>query len=102
LDCDHRTPKAQAGGYPYLAIPNIRDGRLDLSDVRLISQDDLVSWTRRTKPRAGDVVLTRRARYGDTAVVPEGLACALGQNLVILRSDGTCVDQSYLRWESIS
>jgi type I restriction enzyme, S subunit len=98
LDCDHRTPKGTDRGYPYLAIPNVIDGRLDLSSVRLISDEDYRSWTRRTKPQAGDVILTRRARVGDTAVIPEGLSCAIGQNLVILRSDGKQVDQSYLRW----
>lgn len=97
-DCDHRTPQPAPEGYPYIAIPNVRDGRLDLSDVRLITELDFHSWTRRTKPQAGDIILTRRARVGDTAVVPPGLECAIGQNLVILRSDGTEVEQSYLRW----
>ena len=46
----------------------------------------------------GDIIVTRRARVGDTAVIPPGLDCAIGQNLVILRSDGTQVDQSFLRW----
>jgi type I restriction enzyme S subunit len=35
---------------------------------------------------------------GDSAVVPEGVDCAIGQNLVILRSDETHVDQRFLRW----
>jgi type I restriction enzyme, S subunit len=98
LDCEHRTPKASSVGYPYIAIPNIKEGRLDLSDVRLISKEDFDSWTKKTKPLAGDIIVTRRARVGDTAVVPPGLECAIGQNLVILRSDGTKLDQSYLRW----
>jgi type I restriction enzyme S subunit len=98
LDCEHRTPKAAPAGYPYIAIPNIREGRLDLSDVRSISKKDFDSWTKKTKPRAGDIIVTRKARVGDTAVGPPGLECAIGQNLVILRSDELHVDQSYLRW----
>jgi len=98
LDCQHRTPKASPVDYPYVAIPNIKEGRLDLSEVRLISKEEFQSWTKKTKPRAGDIIITRRARVGDTAVVPIGLDCAIGQNLVILRSDGSKLDQSYLRW----
>nr|WP_287490838.1 restriction endonuclease subunit S [Methanothrix sp.] len=98
LDCEHRTPKAVREGCPYIAIPNIKGGRLDLSDVRLISKKDFDSWTKKTKPKSGDIIITRRARVGDTAVIPRGLECAIGQNLVILRSDGSQVDQSYLRW----
>ncbi len=98
LDCDHSTPKSAPTGNPYIAIPNIRNGHLDLKDVRLISRMDFEFSTRRTRPLPGDIVVTRRARVGDTAVIPEGLECALGQNLVLLRSDGTQIDQRYLRW----
>jgi len=98
LDCEHRTPAAAPVGYPYVAIPNIRDGQLDLTGVRRISKEDFDLWTRKTKPKAGDIIMTRRARIGDIAVVPDGLECAIGQNLVILRSNGQQIDQSYLRW----
>ena len=98
LDCEHKTPPSSNVGYPYIAIPDIVAGRIDLAKVRRITQSDLAAWTRRTVPRAGDVILTRRARVGDTAFVPEGLRCAIGQNLVILRADGRHVDQSFLRW----
>lgn len=98
LDCEHKTPKPASYGYPYIAIPDIKEGRLDLSNVRLISKDDFAQWTRKIKPQAGDIILTRRGRVGDTAVVPIGLECAIGQNLVILRSNKTQIDPSFLRW----
>lgn len=98
LDCVHKTPKPAKTGYPYIAIPEIRDGRLDLTNVRLISEADYLEWTKKTTPQAGDIVVTRRARVGDSAVIPPNLSCAIGQNLVILRSDNTQVLQTYLRW----
>ena len=98
LDCEHATPRDAGVGYAYIAIPNIRDGRVSLDEVRRISAEDFARWTRRARPRAGDVIVTRRGRVGDSAVVPAGLDCAIGQNLVILRSDGSEVVQQYLRW----
>lgn len=98
LDCEHRTPDPAHGGYVYVAIPDLVEGRIDTSRARRISKADYESWTRRTSPKAGDVIVTRRGRVGDTAVVPAGLKCAIGQNLVILRSDGRNIDQRYLRW----
>ncbi|MCC7420980.1 MAG: restriction endonuclease subunit S [Planctomycetaceae bacterium] len=98
LDCDHRTPRPASEGYPYIAIPQVKNGRLDLSDVRRISHEDFLSWTRRTKPQGHDVVLSRRCNPGETALVPLGLECALGQNLVLLRSDGTKIFPPFLRW----
>lgn len=98
LDCEHKTPPDAGYGHPYIAIPNLVDGTLVLTNVRRITDEHLRAWTRRTRPRAGDIIVTRRARVGDTAVVPDGLDCAIGQNLVILRSDGRDVDQCFLRY----
>jgi type I restriction enzyme S subunit len=98
LDCEHKTPPDAGYGHPYIAIPNLVDGRLDLTSVRRITDEHLREWTRRTRPQAGDIIVTRRGRVGDSAVVPEGLNCAIGQNLVILRSVTSRVDQSFLRY----
>src|ERR1700730_8532418 len=85
LDCEHRTPPPAEIGYPYIAIPQVKDGRLNLGDVRLISPEHFADWTRKTRPREWDVILSRRCNPGETAFVPAGLECALGQNLVLLR-----------------
>jgi len=98
IDCDHRTPSATDTGYPYVAIPQLRAGRIDLSDVRRITREHYLEWTRKAKPSANDVILSRRCNPGETAVAPHGLEFALGQNLVLLRADGTKVYPPFLRW----
>ncbi len=98
IDCEHRTPPAAQEGYPYVAIPQIKDGRLDLADVRLISKDDFADWTRKAKAQPWDVIVSRRCNPGEAAFVPPDLDCALGQNLVLLRADGEKVLPAFLRW----
>lgn len=98
IDCDHRTPPASELGYPYVSIPQLRDGRIDLSAVRRIAPEHFFEWTRKAEPMANDVVLSRRCNPGETAFVPPGLQFALGQNLVLLRADGTRVYPPFLRW----
>lgn len=98
LDCEHKTPPAAAEGYPYVAIPQLKDGRIELGEARRISAEHHAQWTRKTKPQAWDVVLSRRCNPGETAFVPPGLDCSLGQNLVLLRSDDSTVDRKFLRW----
>ena len=98
IDCEHKTPVARETGYPYVAIPQIKNGRIDLTDSRLISREDLIAWTRRAKPRAHDVVLSRRCNPGETAFVPTTFEFALGQNLVLLRCDGNKLYPPFLRW----
>ena len=98
IDCDHRTPPAAESGYPYIAIPQLKEGRIVLKDVRRISPEHFVEWTRKAKPQYHDVILSRRCNPGETAYVPADLECALGQNLVLLRADGKKLFPPFLRW----
>jgi type I restriction enzyme, S subunit len=98
IDCVHKTPPASSTGYPYIAIPQMKNGHLNLSDVRLISPENFIEWTKKTYPKAYDVVLSRRCNPGETALVPQGFKGALGQNLVLLRSDGENIFLPFLRW----
>lgn len=98
IDCDHRTPPAAEDGYPYVTIPQMRGGRIELAGARRISHEHYVEWTRKAKPSTNDVVLSRRCNPGETAVAPPGAQFALGQNLVLLRADGTKIYPPFLRW----
>lgn len=98
IDCEHRTPPASEYGYPYVAIPQVKDGRINLNGVRRITSKHFEEWTRKAVPESFDIVLSRRCNPGETGFVPEGLKFALGQNLVLLRSDGTKVFKPFLRW----
>ena len=98
IDCDHRTPPAAGSGYPYVAIPPIKQGRIELTDVRRITPEHFADWTRKANPQPFDVVLSRRCNPGETAFVPPGLQFAVNQNLVLLRADGRRVEPRFLRW----
>ena len=98
IDCEHRTPPAQEHGDPYVGIPQVKDGRIDLNGARRITRKHFNEWTRKADPQSYDVVLSRRCNPGETGSVSEGLRFALGQNLVLLRSDGTKVFKPFLRW----
>ncbi|MEQ1350383.1 MULTISPECIES: restriction endonuclease subunit S [Acinetobacter] len=98
IDCDHKTPAAQASGYPYVGIPQLKDGHIRLDGARLISEEDFVLWTKKAKPQLNDVILSRRCNPGESAYVPDSLEIALGQNLVLLRSDGSVIYPPFLRW----
>jgi type I restriction enzyme S subunit len=99
IDCDHKTPKAQESGFPYIGIPQMKNGNIDFdADPRLITESDLVTWTRKAKPQTHDVILSRRCNPGETAYVGTRTEFALGQNLVILRAADERVFPPYLRW----
>ena len=98
IDCDHRTPPASDTGYPYVAIPQVKDGRINVNAARRISPSHLVEWTKKANPTAYDVVLSRRCNPGETAFVEPEMHFALGQNLVLLRANGDVIYPPFLRW----
>lgn len=98
LDCDHKTPAAREVGRPYVGIPQMTTGRVVFETARKISEEDYVHWTRKTKYQTDDVILSRRTNPGVTAVDDTGTDFALGQNLVLLRADGSRVRPDFLRW----
>ena len=98
LDCDHKTPAAKETGRPYVGIPQMTTGRVDFSTARRISEEDFVTWTRKTKYQKNDIILSRRTNPGVTAVDDTDTDFALGQNLVLLRADGKRVFPPFLRW----
>jgi len=102
IDCVHKTPKAQAKGYPYVGIPQMKSGHIAFEDARLISPEDYEEWTKKAKPQSDDVILSRRTNPGVIAVDKTNTPFALGQNLVLLRSDGTKVYPPFLRWLCLS
>lgn len=98
IDCVHATPKAVEAGYPYIAIPQMKNGRIDFNDARKISRTDYIEWTKKARPQIHDVVLSRRTNPGVTATFGDRCDFALGQNLVLLRADGRHVLPEFLRW----
>ena len=98
IDCVHKTPAAQESGYPYIGIPQMKSGRLDFESDRKISHEDFVDWTKKAKAQPHDVILSRRTNPGVTAIDRTDTEFALGQNLVLLRADGSRVDPAFLKW----
>jgi type I restriction enzyme S subunit len=73
-------------GSLFLRIQNVRQDELDLSDVAFVDPP-VTAEARRTKVRAGDVLLSITADLGRTAVVPNDIGEAfINQHLSILRS----------------
>jgi type I restriction enzyme S subunit len=98
IDCVHKTPEAVESGFPYVAIPQMVEGRLDIKAARRISERDMQAWNTKCDPKEGDVVLSRRCNPGVTAVIPKGFKGSLGQNLVLLRASNGRITPEYLRW----
>lgn len=84
-DGPHATPAKSDEGPVFLGIKNLTGTKVDLSDVRHISEDDWPKWTKRIEPRHKDIVFTYEATLGYFAIIPPGLRCCLGRRLALIR-----------------
>jgi type I restriction enzyme, S subunit len=96
-DGPHATPKPSVGGPVFLGIKNVTDdGRLDLSDIRCIAEEDFGAWTRRVEPRENDLVFTYEATLNRYALIPTGFRGCLGRRMALIRPDRRKVDVRFL------
>jgi type I restriction enzyme S subunit len=88
FDGPHATPPPAEDGPVFLGIGNITEsGRLDLSSVRHISEDDMPRWTKRVTPKSGDIVFTYEATLNRYAMVPRSFRGCLGRRIALIRSN---------------
>jgi type I restriction enzyme, S subunit len=96
-DGPHATPKPSDDGPIFLGIGNLTEqGKLDLTDIRHIAEEDFGNWTRRVVPQAGDIVFTYEATLNRYAIIPEGFRGCLGRRLALIRPDSSKVNPRFL------
>lgn len=89
VDCVNRTAPIVEEPTPYKMIrtSNVRNGRVDTSNVKYVTAEVFARWNRRATPRPGDVILTREAPVGEAGVLNSADSVFLGQRLFLYRTD---------------
>ncbi|MCX7048791.1 MAG: restriction endonuclease subunit S [Candidatus Sumerlaeota bacterium] len=88
-DGPHATPPESDTGPIFLGIKNLAGSYLDLSELRYISEENWIKWTRRVVPKSGDIVFSYEATLGFFALIPSGIRCCLGRRLALVRPRST-------------
>ncbi|NJL51116.1 MAG: restriction endonuclease subunit S [Hydrococcus sp. SU_1_0] len=72
------------------------DGKIDLSNIRYIAEDDFSEWTKRILPKAGDIIFSYEATLNRYAIIPEGFKGCLGRRLGLIRTSNLKVNNIFL------
>ncbi len=96
VDCHNKTAPYVNEGIHLVRTTDIRDGRMDLTKTRKISEETYAYWARRMQPRAGDIFFTREAPMGEAAIVPYGKRVCLGQRTMLIRLFDELFSNRYL------
>ena len=96
-DGPHATPPTSDKGAVFLGISNItKNGHIDFSNIKYISEEDLPKWTKRVTPRAGDIVFSYEATLNLYAIIPENFWGCLGRRMALIRPDESKALGKYL------
>ncbi len=69
-DVDHKMPKAQDAGIPYISTKDFLDDEgIDFTKAKLISAEDYEALCRKVKPERGDLLLSRYGTVGEVREV---------------------------------
>ena len=102
-DGPHATPPEADSGPVFLGIKNLTpEGRLDLSEIRHISEEHYPKWIRRVAPRAHDIVFSYEATLHRYAIIPEGFRGCLGRRLALIRPNTDRVVPRFLHYYLLS
>ena len=86
IDTEHKTvPFYEDGEYLVVRTSNVRNGTLVVDGAKYTDVDGYREWTRRGKPRPGDILFTREAPAGEACRVPSDYPCCIGQRMVLFR-----------------
>lgn len=104
IDCVNKTAPHVEYETPYKMIrtPNIKNGRIDLTDCRYVERDTYEKWTRRATVERGDVLLTREAPMGEVGYVDFDDQVFLGQRIMQYRAEPTVLYPRYLLYAFLS
>jgi len=84
FDSLHITPKYVQDGYPMVRVTDIKPGFLNLTKTKKVDKKTFDDFSKKHKPKIGDIVFSRVGSYGVSSIVnTEALFC-LGQNTVFI------------------
>ena len=97
-DCVNKTAPSVDYVTPYKMIrtTNIKQGRINLDEVRYVTEETYNTWIRRGAPQLEDIILTREAPVGEVGMIRTLEKVFLGQRTMMYRADRTKADPYFL------
>jgi type I restriction enzyme S subunit len=87
-DGPHLTPRFLPTGVPFLSVNNLVHNRLDFNALRFISTADHMEFSKKCKPRRGDILFGKAASVGMVALIETDMELNIWSPLALIRVGG--------------
>lgn len=102
IDSLHKSPKYVDTGYPMIRVKDMEEGYLKLENTAFVTKDVFEEFTKKHRPKKGDILFSRVGSYGITTFVDTNKEFCLGQNTVVITNYKGEVDNKYLYYSLVS
>ena len=94
-DGTHDSPKYVTEGYPLVTSKNIVDGKLDLSVINYLSQEDYDKINERSKVDVGDIIMPMIGTIGNPYIVEDFIDFAI-KNVALVKFPYDSINNRYV------
>jgi type I restriction enzyme S subunit len=84
IDSLHKTPTYSESGFPMIRVTDVKGGFLNLENTLRVDESIFIEFTRRYRPKRGDIVFSRVGSYGNASYVNINEPFCLGQNTALI------------------
>jgi type I restriction enzyme, S subunit len=84
-DGPHLTPQFLPDGVPFLSVNNLVNNQIDLQSLRFVSKADHLEFSKKCKPRKGDVLFGKAASVGMVALIETDMELNIWSPLALIR-----------------
>lgn len=93
----HRTPPVSSDGIPYVAMSDVsKDGKIDFTNARKVSNSVLEEHRDRYKLSSGDFIFGKIGTIGKPIYLPEPFDYTLSANVILIQPNRRLVIDRYL------
>lgn len=85
-----------ASGVPIITAKNVLDGTIDFEEVHYADVSEFAALTDKSKPKVGDILVTKDGTIGRCAVVRSGAEICINQSVALLQPRHDLVLSEYL------
>jgi len=84
-DGPHLTPTFLEDGVPFLSVNNLVNNQLDIRALRFVSPKDHLEFSKKCKPRKGDILFGKAASVGMVALIETDIELNIWSPLAMIR-----------------
>lgn len=97
-DGTHDTPKyIEDKLHPLITSKNLKDGRIDLSNIKYISKDDFIEINKRSQVDIDDILFAMIGTIGNPVIVKENVDFAI-KNIGLFKNNSSIINANFLKY----